>query len=194
MLLCSSRHRQTHIQKMHPRVTTHLGAPVKTNENNEMNPKPSGGGISGLPRGPPSDVDDEINELVRAARWAALLLTGIQVTHPPPPPPLIPPCLSLAHRYTVTHPPRQIFRHSLISIPTQVTLTQLGHSQLTLKSITPSNPTNPSPPSTLSIQASPYAYSFKLEVLEPLRLLASPEPALTAFIGLGTKYIQVRNQ
>ena len=93
LLLCSARHRQTHIQKIHSSTTT--------NTTHQSFP-----------------INEEIDELVRAARWAALLMTGSQ--------------------------------------------------------------------------ASPYTYSFKLEVLEPLRLLAAPEPALTAFNGLGTKYIQVR--
>ena len=42
------------------------------------------------------------------------------------------------------------------------------------------------------MEASPYSFAFKVDVLEPLRILSAAQPALVAFNGLGTKYIQVQ--
>ena len=42
------------------------------------------------------------------------------------------------------------------------------------------------------IEASYHSYGFKVDVLDPLRILSSAQIALVAFNGLGAKYIQVR--
>ena len=41
------------------------------------------------------------------------------------------------------------------------------------------------------MEASPHSYGFKVDILDPLRILASAQVALVAFNGLGAKYIQV---
>lgn len=47
--------------------------------------------------------------------------------------------------------------------------------------------------SLYSMNVSPFNYAFKLDLLEPLRLLAVGESALAAFSGLGAKYVQVQH-
>ena len=42
------------------------------------------------------------------------------------------------------------------------------------------------------MEASPHSYGFKVDILDPLRILASAQVALVAFNGLGAKYIQVQ--
>jgi len=41
------------------------------------------------------------------------------------------------------------------------------------------------------MEASPFSYGFKVDILEPLRILAAAQPTLVAFNGLKAKYIQV---